>query len=100
MTRAERFKSVSQRTGHPKHASKRKPKRSEWGREKRRAGVKATYALEVVPSGRPSRKSTRASANHAKADAPMDVREEMRKSAPRVLATNARAKQQRVRGSR
>jgi hypothetical protein len=99
MTRADRFKSATQRTGHPKHESKRKPKRSEWGREKHRAGIKATHALEVVPRGRPSRKSTRASANRAKADAPMDVREAMRKSAPRVLAGNARVRQQRVRGS-
>jgi hypothetical protein len=97
MTRAERFRSKSERTGHPKHASVKKPKRSAWSREKHRAGTKATHALEVV-AGRPSRKSTRASANRAKADAPRDVTENTRKGAPRMLATKARARQVRVRG--
>ena len=98
MTRAERFRSQSERTGHPKHASVKKPKRSTWSREKHRAGTKATHALEVAV-GRPSRKSTRASANRAKADAPRDVTEETRKGAPQMLAAKAQAQARRVRGS-
>ncbi len=99
MTRAEKFKSQSERTGHPKHASVKKPKRSSWSREKHRAGTKATHALEVVVAGRPSRKSTRASANRAKPDAPRDVTEETRKGAPQMLAAKAQAQARRVRGS-
>ena len=97
MTRAEKFRSRIERTGHPKHASVKKPKRSAWSRDKHRAGTKATHALEVVV-GRPSRISTRASANRAKGDAPRILTENARKGAPRVLATKARATRTRVRG--
>jgi|SRR5277367_3524502 len=98
MTRAEEFKSQEERTGHPKHKSLKKPKKGEWSRAKQHAEAKATRALEVVAKGRPSRKSTRASANRSKPDAPMNLTEESRKGAPRAVARTAQAKRGRVRG--
>jgi hypothetical protein len=98
MTRAEEFKTMAERKGRPKRTSMRKPKKQEWGHAKRHAEAKATHALEVTTSGRPSRKSTRASANRVKADAPMNLTEEFRKGAPRAVARNAQARRERVRG--
>jgi hypothetical protein len=99
MTRAEEFRSRMQRKGKPHRTATKKPKRSAWSRKSHHAATKATHALEQVTSGRPSRKSTRASANRAKADAPKNLTEERRKGTPRSLATQARAKRQRVRGA-
>ncbi len=98
MTRAEEFKTLAERSGRPKHASKRKPKKSAWSHAKAHAGAKATHALEVTATGRPSRKSTRASANRAKADAPMNLTEESRKGSPPAVARKAQIKRERVRG--
>jgi hypothetical protein len=98
MTRAEEFKTMAERKGRPKRKSMKKPKKEAWSHAKRHAQVKATHALEVTRGGRPSRKSTRASANRAKADAPMTLSEDFRKSAPRVLAGRAQVKRERVRG--
>jgi hypothetical protein len=50
--------------------------------ESKRAGKKATYAFEGTAARR-SRKSTRKSANRAKPDAGLTIREEFRKSAPK-----------------
>jgi hypothetical protein len=99
MTRAEEYRNRVQRKGQPKRTAVKKPKRAAWGRDKQHAAAKATHALEVVSKGRPSRKSTRASANRAKSDAPMNLTEEARKGAPRMLANKDRAKRQRVRGA-
>jgi hypothetical protein len=98
MTKAEAFRSEAERTGRQKHASLRKPKKAAWGRDKQHAQGKATHALEVVTSGRPSRKSTRASANRAKGDAPMTLSAESRKGAPPAVARKAQVKRDRVRG--
>lgn len=98
-TKAEEFKSNVQRKGHPKRTATKKPRRSKWSRDKQHAAIKATHSLEVTKSGRPSRKSTRASANRAKADAPMNLSEAVRKGTPAMRASKARAKGQRVRGS-
>ncbi len=98
-TKAEEFRANAQRKGHPKRAATKKLKRSAWSRAKQHAAVKATHALEVTTNGPPSRKSTRASANRAKADAPMNLTEEVRKTAPSARASKSRAKGQRVRGS-
>ena len=46
MTKAEAFRSQTERTGHRKHASLRKPKKAAWGRDKPHAQAKATHALE------------------------------------------------------
>ena len=64
-TRAEQFRSSSQRSGKPKHVSKKKAKKADWSHDKAHAGSKATHAMEVS-EGRPSRESTRGSANRAK----------------------------------
>jgi hypothetical protein len=98
MTKAEAFRSQTERTGHRKHASLRKPKKAAWGRDKPHAQAKATHALEVAATGRPSRKSTRASANRAKGDAPMTLSAESRKGAPPAVARKAQVKRDRVRG--
>jgi hypothetical protein len=98
MTRAEEFKTLAERKGRQKRMSMKKPKKGAWGHAKRHAEGKATRALEVTASGRPSRKSTRASANHAKPEAPMELTEAYRQGAPRAVAQRAQVKRERVRG--
>ena len=98
-TRAEQYRSEAQRTGHPKHRSVRKPRKAAWSREKHHAGTKATHALETVARGRPSRESTRGSANRAKSDAVFNLTEESRQSAPQARAARAGARDTKVRGA-
>ena len=50
--------------------------------ESERAGKKATYAFEGSV-GRRTRKSTRKSANRAKPDSALTIREEFRKDSPK-----------------
>jgi hypothetical protein len=98
-TKAEQYRSEAQRTGRGGRGSTKKPRKAEWSRDKAHARSKATHALEEVPSGRPSRKSTRASANRAKADSAMNVTQETRMDAPPATARRERARSTRVRGS-
>jgi hypothetical protein len=95
-TRAEQFRSNTQRTGRAKHKSTRKAKRALWSREKSHAATKATHAMEAGGS----RESTRGSANRAKPDAAFNLTEELKKGAPQSRARKMRAKTKRVRGSR
>ena len=76
-TRSEQFRAAEQRHRSKRAAKKAKEhetkkeriKRKEHAHANVRAGKKATVALEPRPAkGRPSRKSTRASANRAKSD--------------------------------
>jgi hypothetical protein len=103
-TRAQRFRSESERrhpsgAGKPK-SSRRQPKKAAFGRNKRHAAAKATVALETTQAGRrPSRKSTRASANRAKSDVPFDISEQRRKTSPQARARKSLAKRATVRGS-
>jgi hypothetical protein len=99
-TRAEQYRSDEQRKGgKPHRKAERKPKKPAWSREKHHAEVKATHALEdSAPGKRPSRKTTRASSNRAKADVRFNLTEETRKGTPRTRATKARAKSTHVRG--
>jgi hypothetical protein len=101
-TKAEQFRSEQQRSAQKKKRkprAQRKPKKSEWSREKKHAAVKATHALEdAAPGARPSRVSTRASANRAKSDAPFNITEETRKGSPEVRAQKARVDRVKVRG--
>jgi hypothetical protein len=102
-TKAERFRNEQERTppagGRAKRTSQRKPKKAAFGREKAHARVKATHALEdTKASARPSRKSTRASANRAKPDAAFNLTEEKRKASPQSRASKARAQRATVRG--
>jgi hypothetical protein len=102
-TKSEQFRSREIKRGPRAKArtSERRKKASEWSRESAHAGSKATRALEqAAPGERPSRESTRGSANRAKADAPMNVTEETRKGSPQNRARQLRAKNLRVRGSR
>jgi hypothetical protein len=63
------------------------------------AAGKATYALELPAKGkRPSRKSTRKSANHAKADANLNRIEELRRGSPESRFRRDRARRMRTRG--
>ena len=102
-TKAEEFRSRDIKRG-PKQegrTSRRKAKSGEWSRKSRHAGSKATRAFEeTAPGRRPSRESTRSSANRAKADSALNVTEETRKASPENRARKSRAKNARVRGSR
>ncbi len=90
-TRSEQFHADAQR--HPSKKSKKKAaahaakksrvKRKLKAHDNARAGKKATVALEPKKAGaRPSRKSTRASANRAKYDSAIEIRSEHAKATP------------------
>jgi hypothetical protein len=90
-TRSEQYRAQAQR--HPSKQSKKKSaehaskksrvKRKVAGRENVRAGKKATAALEPRPAkARPSRKSSRASANRMKYDTNLELRAERAKKSP------------------
>ncbi len=91
-TRSEQYRAQAQR--HPSKQSKKKAanhaaknsrvKRKVAARENVRAGKKATTALEPRPANgaRPSRKSTRASANRMKYDTNIELRQDRRKRSP------------------
>jgi hypothetical protein len=103
-TRAERFHADQEKSGDkgrkPKRKSKKKPKKSAWKRESHHAEVKATHALEPRPSKgkRPSRVSSRASANRAKGDASFEHRQEDKKTSADSRYRKSRARASRVRG--
>lgn len=65
------------------------------------AGRKATVAQEPARAAgkRPSRKSTRASANRSKGDAPLQIHAETAKNSPTERARSAKTKTTRTRGS-
>ena len=95
-TRSEDYRSAEQRRARGKKKPTAPAKRSAGvrSRAKKHAGRKATYALEDVTSAKPSRKSTRKSANRAKPDANLNARETLRKGSPesRFRKAHARAK--------
>ncbi len=108
-TQAERFRSEQERHGKPdrkrRKPAARRPAQAETPpsplrkRPTRRAS-KATYAIEPTqPGKRPSRKSTRASANRVKPDASFNRREEAAKTSPDSRYRKERARQKRVRGA-
>jgi hypothetical protein len=103
-TRAETYRARVERSPKPngkrkRRVSMKKPKKGAWSHEKHHAEVKATHAYEPsAPGKRPSRESTRASANRSKPDAAFDVTQEVRKGAPEVRARKERARATRVRG--
>ena len=102
-TKAQRARSDAQRThgaaSRKARVSKKQPKKADWSHEKAHAGTKAAYAFEETVAGeRPSRESTRRSANRAKGDTALNLREQAKKGTPTNRARNARAKAGRVRG--
>jgi hypothetical protein len=71
---------------------------SERSRSKKHAERKATHALEPDREGRPSRESSRKSANRAKPDTNFNLREELQKGSPETRFRKADAGAGRVRG--
>jgi hypothetical protein len=102
-TKAEQWKSEDQRThgkgAHKSHVAVKKPKKATWSHEKAHAGAKATHAFEdTAPGERPSRESTRGSANRAKADSALNRTEQAKKGSPTSQARRSRAASKKVRG--
>ncbi len=106
-TKAEQFHAEEQRLHrgkkHGKNASGSKPgsKPSVRSAKRKHAGKKATHAIEptTAKGTRPSRKSTRKSANRAKPDATFNLQEEQRKGSPTARFRKSSARSSRVRGS-
>jgi hypothetical protein len=112
-TKAERFRSTTERSGSnspktPPRERRDQPvdtsqegvsatdRKADAGstaarNNSRRAANKATVALEDSQNGRPSRKSTRKSANRSKPDSNLKRREMRRTSAPKTRAARASA---------
>ena len=85
-----------------KRAKATKPRREKLtvAHAAKRAGRKASYAKEVpAKNGKTSRKSTRKSANRAKPDTNLTLRQERRNRSPETRARRAIARRSRVRGS-
>jgi hypothetical protein len=94
-TRSEQTHAEEQRKG-PRgsiRAGRSKPgvPLAERSPDKEHAGRKATYALEAEREGRPSRKSTRKSANRSKPDSGLNIREQLQKTSPEARARKSRA---------
>lgn len=105
-TRAQSLHAEEQRHGLTERARKRNKARKTRAEklgsvhETRRAGKKASYAKEAQSThGQPSRKSTRSSANRAKPDTNLNLREERRKSSPKNRFRKAKVRGSRVRGA-
>lgn len=84
-TKSERVRAEAQRSdSHAKPTSTRADSgEPPHARKAGHAEKKATYAREEQSTtGRPSRKSSRKSANHAKTDAPLVHAEQMRENTP------------------
>jgi hypothetical protein len=113
-TKAERFRSKTERSGAKRAKMPSRPRRDQpidtskpgvnatdrkagAGQStaarnlSRRAGRKASVALEGSLTDRPSRKSTRKSANRSKPDSNLQRRETRRTSSPKTRATRASA---------
>ena len=96
-TRAETFKSQQQRIHSPdKPAATPKPRYKHAHRNLAHrytdTGGHATYYLEMSRGSRPSRKSTRGTANHIKNDAQLRSRQIRKATSAKTRATNAAAK--------
>ena len=103
-TRAEQFHADEQRTGKSaerKRAARTKPgvPASKRSRSKVHAAKKAAYALELPANAkRPSRRSSRSSANRSKPDTAYNAAEEIRKGSPESRYRKARARASKARG--
>ena len=102
-TRAEQFRTEDQRNSKRKEAPNpvKKARTTENpAKRARRVPGNAAYAFEApAADGRRSRKSTRGSANRAKPDTNLNLRESRVKGSPEARFRKARAKKTRVRGS-
>ncbi|MFI5300647.1 MAG: hypothetical protein ACHREM_21405 [Polyangiales bacterium] len=106
-TKAEQVKAETEQANARANASEREAKHQELSARHKRpeshesthAADKATHAFEThAPGTRPSRKSTRKGANHLKADAAFNHREQSGESAPQFRHDEAAATNARVRG--
>ncbi len=102
-TRSQQHHAEAQRRGARntkanKQGSKPGSTPSARSRTKMRAGRKATHAIEPDRKGRPSRESTRKSANRAKPDTNFNLREQRQKGSPEARFRRAAARAGRVRG--
>jgi hypothetical protein len=104
-TRAEQFRTEEQRQSNRKTArpsqAKKRPAIAERSAGSRAVPSNASYAFErPAADGRRSRKSTRDSANRAKPDTNLNLRESRVKGSPEARFRKQRAKRTRVRGSK
>lgn len=97
-TRAEQYRMMEQRKVPKPKRPGRAGKPAAGKRATKAAGKKATYALEAPREGRPSRKSTRKSANRSKPDTNLTLRAARAKGSPEAKARKARARAVKVRG--
>ena len=105
-TRSEQHHADEQRHKERESKTNKQGNRSKPGsapgdrlRSKKHAERKATHALEPDRRGRPSRKSTRKSANRAKPDTNLNLREDLQKGSPEARFRKADAGAGRVRGN-
>lgn len=101
-TRAEQLRYQQERDESKKKRAKKARKAAAKPAPKKRASrtaTKATVAVEEHGTARPSRKSTRGSANRLKSDTNLNLREERVKGSPENRYRKTRAKAARVRGS-
>ncbi|WP_146646336.1 hypothetical protein [Labilithrix luteola] len=94
-TRSEARRAQSERTGvvKPQKARKLAQRKAAVHHDDARVAKKASYALEVSAKGkRPSRKSTRKSANHIKADTNLVLRSGRATRTPEARARRAQVR--------
>jgi len=102
-TRAEQARAETQREESKKKRAKKARKKAATPPPKKRVtrtAAKATVAVEERGEKRPSRKSTRGSANRLKSDTNLVLREERAKTSPENRYRKQRARSSRVRGSK
>ena len=98
-TRSEQSRTEDQRQSSArKRAAKKAPAAKSKGAKAGRVAAKAAYAYEAPRAGKPSRKSTRKSANRAK-DVTFERRESLQKGTPKARARRAQAQGSRARGA-
>lgn len=101
-TKAQQAHAEAEKKGpNPKRVKKASQKKTakKAANPNKAAGKKATFAKETTaPGKRPSRKSTRSSANRAKPDTNLVLRSERAKRAPEDAARSTKARATRPRG--
>lgn len=102
-TKAERFRAEAQ-VENSTRKPKTQPTRTRSAKSKphnlgERAGRTAAVTYEES-NGRPSRKSTRRSANHLRAAAPIERAVKLKQRSPETRAAKSRARSVKIRGKR
>jgi hypothetical protein len=101
-TRSQQFHAEEERRQGAKNRKRAKANAAPKARARSKKGrteTKAPYALEPEDKGaRPSRKSSRKSANHAKPDASFNMVEQLSKTSPEARFRKERARNTKVRG--